>query len=542
MMEGLFMKSRKIMMLLMIIALTFSLLTYGCAGNATTKTTGNPTSSSKASTQATVTSKYPEKLSFTWLALNDKGYPSKNGTWAQKIFEDEFNVSIKVFEVDCQNSEKMALFWAEGNKPDVIQWNFGNNNWMLVEQDIIRPISEEMMTKNMPNVMRINAQEMGGLDVGRSVLTYKGKYWGIPIKVYRENCWIAEVVRKDWLTNVGLNAPKTLDDYHEMLKRFTFNDPDKNGKNDTYGIHGAHWMQFAYIQSSFGGAYLNAWQYWKGEIINSSTTDRYKEMLKTLQQWYKEGIIDPEMITENRTIQREKWSNGKFGVICDAPSWLWSTEVNGPLAMLKNKNPKAEFMAISPITGPYGAYRMGGVGADLSQALWFGKNASDAVVERVMKAYEEISVNKNLYIKLKYGEEGKQYVFNNDGTIKNLLSSEGRQQLGMASVGLFCATSKDKDYWSYTVPKEDLVYYDVMDGYPTASFHAIGFITNGQNQAYLDKNTDINNIMREFYFNAIAGKVNVDAEWGNYLTKLDKAGINTVKKEFEKIFVLDPIK
>ncbi len=36
-------------------------------------------------------------------------------------------------------------------------------------------------------------------------------------------------------TKLGLEAPTTLDEFMEVAKAFTFNDPDGNGKDDTYG-------------------------------------------------------------------------------------------------------------------------------------------------------------------------------------------------------------------------------------------------------------------------------------------------------------------
>lgn len=42
--------------------------------------------------------------------------------------------------------------------------------------------------------------------------------------------------RKDWFDALNLQSPKTLDDWYNVIKALTLNDPDKNGKNDTYGL------------------------------------------------------------------------------------------------------------------------------------------------------------------------------------------------------------------------------------------------------------------------------------------------------------------
>jgi len=37
------------------------------------------------------------------------------------------------------------------------------------------------------------------------------------------------MIRQDWLENVGLQPPKTIDDFYNILKALATQDPDKNG-------------------------------------------------------------------------------------------------------------------------------------------------------------------------------------------------------------------------------------------------------------------------------------------------------------------------
>jgi len=41
---------------------------------------------------------------------------------------------------------------------------------------------------------------------------------------------------QDWLEAVGMEMPATIEELHDVLYAFTYNDPDQNGKNDTYGF------------------------------------------------------------------------------------------------------------------------------------------------------------------------------------------------------------------------------------------------------------------------------------------------------------------
>ena len=64
------------------------------------------------------------------------------------------------------------------------------------------------------------------------VMGQLGKH--ICLSVYAGNEGL--LVRKDWLDKLGLAAPTTLDELYDVLYAFTYNDPDGNGKNDTYGL------------------------------------------------------------------------------------------------------------------------------------------------------------------------------------------------------------------------------------------------------------------------------------------------------------------
>ena len=43
-------------------------------------------------------------------------------------------------------------------------------------------------------------------------------------------------VRKDWLDRLGLEPPETLEEYYEVIRAFTLDDPDGNGVQDTIGL------------------------------------------------------------------------------------------------------------------------------------------------------------------------------------------------------------------------------------------------------------------------------------------------------------------
>ena len=82
----------------------------------------------------------------------------------------------------------------------------------------------------MPHVLEVIPQTV--LDN----MKVDGHLYGIP--VYCSPNRMNWMVRQDWLNNLNLQAPTTLDELHDVLYAFTNNDPDQNGVNDTVGMTG----------------------------------------------------------------------------------------------------------------------------------------------------------------------------------------------------------------------------------------------------------------------------------------------------------------
>lgn len=62
-----------------------------------------------------------------------------------------------------------------------------------------------------------------------------GKTYGIACTPFLTEGQVM-IIRQDWLDKLGLKAPTTLDEFEEVIRAFTEQDPDGNGKKDTYGF------------------------------------------------------------------------------------------------------------------------------------------------------------------------------------------------------------------------------------------------------------------------------------------------------------------
>ncbi len=125
----------------------------------------------------------------------------------------------------------------------------------------------------------------------RANCSYEGRIYGIPrSRTLARNGF---GYRADWCDALGINAPTTWDDYYDMCYKFTYNDPDGNGKNDTYGLALDAWTGVYNIIFVFFGV-PNEWGIdANGDLIPAHLTEEWKTALKAMRKLYADGCINP---------------------------------------------------------------------------------------------------------------------------------------------------------------------------------------------------------------------------------------------------------
>jgi putative aldouronate transport system substrate-binding protein len=446
--------------------------------------------------------------------------------------EKKFNVTINLVKVDINNEEQWNLYWAGGDTADYIVCNIGTQR-KLIDQGLVRPISEEMLRAEMPTWMA-EIDSMLAADIVKAELNYDGKVYCIPYMDYAFMQTYIMQARKDWMNQVGITqAPKTLDQFHEMLQKFTFNDPDQNGQNDTYGIHATGSIQFNYVHGAYG-VMPNSYYLINGKVEYSAIMPAYRDMLTTLAAWYQEGLIDPEFVTDTRDIQRKKWSEGKFGVLADHPWWFSSvTGEAGPNAMLRAKNPAALIEPFAAFTGPTG---LSGGTLNLPDitfnGAFFGKDTTDAQVLRIMAIMEQCTADRTWYYRAYFGLEGQHYTLDPDGVIVPKAISELTAEQKNYGNGLtFALSPAAMDVAAKTNKKVDMPGYDISVGNKPI-YKGVTFVFKGENKSAQSKGADIKTIADDFYFGAITGKYKIDTDWDAYVKRINDAGLQEILNEY----------
>ena len=123
-------------------------------------------------------------------------------------------------------------------------------------------------------------------------------------------------VRVDWLRNLGLSMPTDLDSLYNVLYGFTYNDPDRNGRDDTVGIVFTMTQnnQWDVLFGAFGIAYNRAYQLANGTVTTYMKAPAYLDAIEYLRKLYQNGVMDQEFATMPAMSAHEALWTGRCGV------------------------------------------------------------------------------------------------------------------------------------------------------------------------------------------------------------------------------------
>ncbi|MCU6709893.1 extracellular solute-binding protein [Paenibacillus sp. J5C_2022] len=319
----------------------------------------------------------------------------------QKIREyTGYNIDIN-WVVGAGYEEKLNATIASGSMPQVlvIPDNKNANIVNAARSGMFWEVGPYL--KDYPNLSSLNPQILSNTSLD-------GKIYGLPRT--RPISRTGLLFRKDWLDNVGLKVPQTVDELYEVLKAFTYNDPDKNGKNDTFGLSdlGSASVGAAidYLAIYFG-APLNWGVQPDGKLIPSFMTPEYLEAMKFNNKLYTEKLVNQDFL-----IVKEGYianiNQGKAGFLLTAVDSVTTAQ----FADLKKLNPQAELDVATGVTGPKGEFVQADPG--FAGLLMFPKSSvkTEEDLKNILGFFDKMT-DKQMIDLTMLGVEGHTYKMEN---------------------------------------------------------------------------------------------------------------------------------
>ncbi|MCM8711523.1 extracellular solute-binding protein [Clostridium sp. SYSU_GA19001] len=321
------MKTTKIRLLISLV-LSFTLVSSvlsGCSSKSTNADSNKETQVSKGDGEPL--GKYSPELNVTVANFMDstvkfpQGQSNTDNVWT-KAYKDNLGINVKtLWVVDTQQFEqKMNVTIASGDLPDIFPVT-GKQLSQLVESGSIEDLSSVYDKYASDLTKDIYSQDKQLFELGKR----DGKLYGLPNTGGSSALDTPQMlyIREDWRKKLNLPEPKTIDDFFKIADAFTNQDPDGNGKKDTYAlalhkyVAGAPLQGFADLQGLANAfhAYLTTWiKDDSGKIVYGSIQPEVKVLLQKLQDMYKNGQIDKEFSIKDMAKATEGVVAGKVGM------------------------------------------------------------------------------------------------------------------------------------------------------------------------------------------------------------------------------------
>ncbi len=324
---------------------TMLLAACGGGGGGETKLSDSPSKSDAPSKQTDAPDKtdapddtdedgpltpYAEPITVTWAVQASAvqqfidGDTYDDNVWSRKI-KEELNIDVEValsadISTDAYNN-RMSSLLASGDFPDVLRYS--DRTFFKQAQDAgyiqsIDAVFEKYATDAVKEYRTKYPDSFEGASVDGELFAFPYMNDNFHQASY---LWI----RDDWLENTGTTPPETVDEMVEMARKFTFEDPDGNGADDTYGFG----LAGSVVQSNYGTllglaaaygvpGYGNNGVFYRGD--DGKMTFAYiqpgmKDALAVARQMFEEGLIDPEFTAENVATMEEDVTVGRIGMM-----------------------------------------------------------------------------------------------------------------------------------------------------------------------------------------------------------------------------------
>lgn len=231
--------------------------------------------------------------------------------------EKQANVKLSIEAPPINNYvDKLQVLMASGDLPDLIyNWGAADANMETwAKNGLLLPLDDKIA--KYPNLTKNITKEMW--DAVKSV--NDGKTYIIP-RANVVNHW-GYMINQQWLDKLNLKAPTTLDEFTNVCNAFTKNDPDGNGKADTYCLSfsnptlGANtiWNATNFLASAFDLPTMLGVKDTDGTYKIREKMSGYIPYLTYLKKLNDEKLIDPEFLVNKIYVDEEKMNQGKIGI------------------------------------------------------------------------------------------------------------------------------------------------------------------------------------------------------------------------------------
>ena len=387
------------------------------AETATVGTTTGETAASAAAATETDTTPITFKIAVTKHALSKSD--DFNDKVAFQMAEEATGVHIEWVYVEDGAGEKVNTMLT-ADMPDAFLGLLSEEQ-VASSMDSFLDISG-MLEQYAPHVYAdYNKMQLNGLEQLqwpdgsiRSLLTG-------PEVAYANDAEAIQYINKDWLDQLNLDMPTTVDELYDVLCAFRDNDMNGNGdKTDE--------IPMVLAESNWSGHLLNmsnawgiaAWRsndldyYYKlqdGKVLPTANTQEYRNYLEYMHKLIADGLLDKESFTQTNDQYYAKLKSDRIGFFSG-----WTPQTLLPEEEAAKWVPVKVLQAEDSIT----PVKTGRRNKPVANRTGFVITTNCENPERLLQWWDYLSSSTEIKYIMRFGEKGGCWDFDSDGNVIGL--------------------------------------------------------------------------------------------------------------------------
>lgn len=224
----------------------------------------------------------------------------------EEYLEAKYGCNIVLSPTSDFNNQLLTRFASDDNQPDIVLLS-NSTLTMLYDQGVLLEDWTPYVDK-LPDAMACLSEDC------LKYFTRDGKLVCMPTNENVNNIY-AFMIRKDWLKALEMDMPSNLDELLDYMRACTFNDPDGNGENDTWGL-GAIYQNgngiLGKMQLLFGNNDFYVTE--EGTVSHPILDGSFLKYLEYCYTCISEGLIDPDWYTKGNQDYKISSYGGKYGM------------------------------------------------------------------------------------------------------------------------------------------------------------------------------------------------------------------------------------
>lgn len=229
-------------------------------------------------------------------------------------FEKQTNVKVDLRINAYENAQtRLNLDLNADDYADVIGGWILDESMILkygVQQKVFIPL-EDIYAQYCPKITEILDQP----GVREQMTAPDGHIYTIPYVCGDVSVGYSPYINDEWLEKVGKEMPTTTEEFEEVLK--AFKTVDFNGDGEMNEIPFSTDPNNKHIEAMAGyfGMPMDkrGFAIYNGEVVYAGVSPEYREFLKWFSNLYAQGLIDPEIFTQDSAMWEGKGNRGLYG-------------------------------------------------------------------------------------------------------------------------------------------------------------------------------------------------------------------------------------